>query len=137
MTRVAADEGSLALWSGLVPGLQRQFVFNGLSIGLYVPVRDMITGPLAPGENPTAFQKVMAGMITGTVGITIANPTDVVKIRMQAQGRLPVEERMYSSSVDCYKKSIRTDGIAGLWVGVLPNIMRNSIVNAAKLASYD
>ena len=102
MTRVAADEGPLALWAGLTPGLQRQFVFNGLSIGLYVPVRDMITGTLAPGENPTAFQKVMAGMLTGTIGITIANPTDVVKIRMQAQGRLPVEERMYSSSVDCY-----------------------------------
>jgi solute carrier family 25 uncoupling protein 8/9 len=95
MSRVAADEGVFALWSGLVPGLQRQFIFNGLSIGLYVPVRDFISGELQPGQNPTLFQKVIAGMITGTIGITIANPTDVVKIRMQAQGRLPKEERPY------------------------------------------
>jgi len=49
MVKVAAEEGPLALWNGLVPGLQRQFVFAGLRIGLYVPVRDMICGPLAPG----------------------------------------------------------------------------------------
>lgn len=49
MAKVTAEEGPFALFKGLVPGLQRQIVFNGLSIGLYVPIRDMITGPLAPG----------------------------------------------------------------------------------------
>ena len=53
MAKVTAEEGPFALFKGLVPGLQRQIVFNGLSIGLYVPIRDVITGPLAPGENPT------------------------------------------------------------------------------------
>jgi len=47
-----------------------------------VPVRDAITGPLAPGQNPTLIQKIMAGMTTGAIAISIANPTDVVKIRM-------------------------------------------------------
>jgi solute carrier family 25 uncoupling protein 8/9 len=53
MGKVAAEEGPFALFGGLTPGLQRQFVFAGLRIGLYVPVRDAITGPLAPGQNPT------------------------------------------------------------------------------------
>lgn len=53
MAKVTAEEGPFALFKGLVPGLQRQIVFNGLSIGLYVPIRDLITGPLAPGQNPT------------------------------------------------------------------------------------
>jgi hypothetical protein len=30
-------------------------------------------------------------MATGAIGISVANPTDVVKVRMQAQGRLPIE----------------------------------------------
>jgi solute carrier family 25 uncoupling protein 8/9 len=30
-------------------------------------------------------------MTTGAIGISVANPTDVVKVRMQAQGRLPIE----------------------------------------------
>ena len=81
---IAAEEGALALWNGLTPGLQRQFVFAGLRIGLYIPIRNMICGEMKPGENPSLLQKIMAGMATGAIGITVANPTDVVKIRMQA-----------------------------------------------------
>ena len=29
------------------------------------------------------------------------------------------------------------DGLKGLWVGWGPNVMRNSIINAAEIASYD
>ena len=104
MAKVTAEEGPFALFKGLVPGLQRQIVFNGLSIGLYVPIRDIITGPLAPGQNPSLLQKLAAGVATGAFGITIANPTDVVKIRMQAQARLPEAERPYAGSVDCYRQ---------------------------------
>ena len=46
---IASEEGSAALFSGLVPGLQRQFLFAGLRIGLYGPVRSWVTGDLAPG----------------------------------------------------------------------------------------
>jgi solute carrier family 25 (mitochondrial uncoupling protein), member 8/9 len=47
------------------------------------------------------------------------------------------EPRMYNGSIDCYKKIVAADGIGGLWTGLGPNVMRNSIINAAELASYD
>ncbi len=84
ITKVAAEEGPLALFNGLTPGLQRQFVFGGIRIGCYVPVREMITGPLPHGQNPSLLQKIAAGMLTGAIGISVANPTDVVKVRLQA-----------------------------------------------------
>lgn len=112
-------------------------MFAGLRIGLYVPIRNAICGELKPGENPTLLQKIMAGMTTGAIGITVANPTDVVKIRMQAQGQLPPAERPYNGSIDCYKKTMAKDGAKGLWVGWGPNVMRNSVINAAEIASYD
>merc|ERR1711908_224279 len=104
---------------------------------MYIPIRNAITGPMAPGQNPTLIQKIAAGMCSGALGIAVANPTDVVKIRMQAQGRLPPAERPYSSSLDCYSKIVSEKGVTGLWVGVLPNMLRNSVINAAELASYD
>lgn len=76
-------------------------------------------------------------MITGSIGITAANPTDVVKIRMQAQGQLPLMDRPYDNTVDCYRKTMQHDGVKGLWVGLGPNIMRNSVISAAEIASYD
>jgi len=39
--------------------------------------------------------------------------------------------------MDCYSKIVAEKGVTGLWIGVVPNIMRNSIINAAELASYD
>ena len=79
---VAAEEGPRALWNGIVPGLQRQVINSGLRIGLYVPIRDTITGPLPEGQNPTLFQKVLAAICTGGAAICVANPTDLVKIKM-------------------------------------------------------
>jgi len=44
----------------------------------------VIAGDLKPGENPSIGIKILAGLITGAFGISVANPTDVVKIRLQA-----------------------------------------------------
>jgi solute carrier family 25 uncoupling protein 8/9 len=43
----------------------------------------------------------------------------------------------YTGTIDCYKKILAADGITGLWVGIIPNILRNSVINAAEIASYD
>ncbi len=61
-----------------------------------------------------------------------------MKIRLQAEGRLPPgTPKRYNGSIDAYSKIIKNEGIKGLWAGLIPNIMRNSIMNAAELASYD
>ena len=76
-------------------------------------------------------------MITGALAITVACPTDMAKVRLQGQGFLPVSQRAYKSSIDCYKKTFQSQGIRGLWTGWTPNVCRNSIMNACELASYD
>jgi solute carrier family 25 uncoupling protein 8/9 len=63
-------------------------VFASLRIGLYEPVKNLIVGDNYPGLIPVGY-RILAAMTTGAIGITVANPTDVVKIRFQADGRLP------------------------------------------------
>lgn len=138
MKTISGEEGMFALYNGLTAGLQRQVVFAGLRIGLYVPVRTLIAGPLKPGENPTLATKILAAMMTGTIGISVANPTDLVKVRMQSQRAAgPDTPKMYSGTIDCYRKIYAAGGIPGFWVGIVPNILRNSVINAAEIASYD
>lgn len=81
--------------------------------------------------------RILSGISTGAIGIFFAQPTDVVKVRMQAQTRnsnLPVK---YKNSFQAYKLIYVTEGIKGLWKGLGPNIARNSVVNVAELVCYD
>jgi hypothetical protein len=45
--------------------------------------------------------------------------------------------RRYPSAFAAYGIIARSEGMAGLWTGVGPNIGRNALINAAELASYD
>lgn len=56
-------------------------MFCSLRIGLYEPVRNLIV-PKDKQDNPSFFYKLAAGFTTGAIGITVANPTDLVKIRL-------------------------------------------------------
>lgn len=82
--------------------------------------------------------KIAAGLTTGAIGITVASPTDLVKVRLQAEGKLPEGAvKKYPSATKAYGIIVKQEGVAALWTGWTPNVMRNSIINAAELASYD
>ena len=134
---VAREEGISALYKGLEPGLHRQVINGGLRIGLYDPVKQLIVGKDHVGDVPL-WGKIGAGLATGAIAITVASPTDLVKVRMQGEGKLPPGvPRRYSSAMAAYGIIAREDGVLGLWKGLGPNVARNAIINAAELASYD
>lgn len=134
---VAREEGVSALYKGLEPGLHRQVINGGLRIGLYDPVKKLIVGKDHVGDVPL-LGKIGAGLATGAIAICVASPTDLVKVRMQGEGKLPPGvPRRYSSAVAAYGIIAREEGLTGLWKGLGPNVARNAIINAAELASYD
>ncbi|KAJ6750244.1 hypothetical protein OIU85_000842 [Salix viminalis] len=137
VSTIAREEGLAALWKGIVPGLHRQCVYGGLRIGLYEPVKNLYVGSDFVGDVPLT-KKILAALTTGAIGITVANPTDLVKVRLQAEGKLPAGvPRRYSGALNAYSTILRQEGVGALWTGIGPNIARNAIINAAELASYD
>ncbi|KAJ8280171.1 hypothetical protein GJAV_G00051390 [Gymnothorax javanicus] len=127
-------EGPRSLYSGLVAGLHRQMSFASVRIGLYDSMKKFYT---RGSENAGIVSRLMAGCTTGAMAVTFAQPTDVVKVRFQAQVRLADGVRRYNGTLDAYRTIARDEGIRGLWKGCLPNIARNSIVNCAELVTYD
>lgn len=69
----------------------------------------------------------------------IASPADLIKVRMQADGRMISQglQPRYSGSFDALQKILQTEGIIGLWKGVFPNVQRAFLVNMGELACYD
>jgi solute carrier family 25 uncoupling protein 8/9 len=135
---IFVEEGPQSLFKGIGAGLQRQCIFAGIRIGLYPTVRNFIVGKDKDIKDVSLWQRILAGLITGAFGIAVACPTDVVKIRLQAEGKKPAGvPRRYNGSIDAYGKIIAEEGVKGLYSGLVPNMIRNSIMNAAELASYD
>lgn len=56
---------------------------------------------------------------------------------MQAQMRGATNAVRYASSFKAYQNIYKTEGIKGLWKGLGPNALRNSVVNATELVCYD
>ncbi|KAG2570834.1 mitochondrial uncoupling protein 1-like [Panicum virgatum] len=136
-TTIAREEGAAALWKGVVPGLHRQRVYGGLRLGLYEPVKSLYVGQDHAGDVPLS-KKIAAGFTTGAIAISVANPTDLVKVRLQAEGKLaPGMPHRYAGAMDAYAKIATQEGVAALWTGLGPNVARNAFINAAELASYD
>ncbi|GAV65495.1 Mito_carr domain-containing protein, partial [Cephalotus follicularis] len=134
---IGREEGLSALWKGIVPGLHRQVLYGGLRIGLYDPVKNFYVGSDHVGDVPLT-KKILAAFTTGAVAIIVANPTDLVKVRLQAEGKLPAGvPKRYFGALNAYSTIVRQEGVGALWTGLGPNIARNAIINAAELASYD
>lgn len=134
---IGKEEGASALWKGIEPGMHRQCLFGGLRIGMYEPVRNFYVGKDHVGDIPLHL-KIAAGLTTGALGICVASPTDLVKVRMQSEGKLPPGAvKKYPNAFAAYGIIAREEGVLGLWKGLGPNVARNALINAAELASYD
>lgn len=131
---IVKTEGVSSLYNGLVAGLQRQMSFASVRIGLYDTVKVFYSNG---SDNVSIGCRLLAGSTTGAMAVTLAQPTDVVKVRFQAQANVTGMAKRYSGTLNAYRTIAKEEGFKGLWKGTLPNIARNSIVNCAELVTYD
>jgi len=64
--------------------------------------------------------KLMSGGICGCFAVTIMYPTDLIRRRLQIQNFDPTVPK-YNGIVDCIKKITTTEGIQGLYRGLIAN----------------
>lgn len=131
---IVRTEGALSLYSGLVAGLQRQMSFASVRIGLYDSVKQFYT---KGSDHVGIGSRLLAGCTTGGMAVALAQPTDVVKVRLQAQVLSTEHAKRYCGTIDAYRTIAKEEGIRGLWKGTGPNIARSAIVNCTELVTYD
>uniref|UniRef100_F7AQ05 Mitochondrial uncoupling protein 2 n=1 Tax=Xenopus tropicalis TaxID=8364 RepID=F7AQ05_XENTR len=133
ISTMVKTEGPKSLYNGLVAGLQRQMSFASVRIGLYDSVKQFYT---KGSEHVGIGSRLAAGCTTGAMAVAVAQPTDVVKVRFQAQANSSANRR-YKGTMHAYRTIAREEGMRGLWKGTAPNITRNAIVNCTELVTYD
>lgn len=146
----AREDGVLRLWShGFAGFVSRDVIYPGIRIGLYPTVRSWLAGGKEKADIGLP-EKIAAGACTGALGSALANPLDVVRVRMAVQGgRVDAasgllvtgmhagEAPRWRSSLHCLAATASEEGLAGLWRGVGPTMGRAALLSAGQLASYD
>eukprot|EP01052_Picozoa_sp_SAG31_P061163 SAG31_NODE_20265_length_579_cov_1.058333_1_plen_117_part_10 len=81
---IAQQDGLWLLWRhGLVTIIGRDFFYSGVRTGMYPHCRSVISSGKDVAQVSMA-EKIAAGAVCGGVGAGLANPFDVVRVRMIA-----------------------------------------------------
>ena len=129
--RVLLDEGPKGWLKGVTASLLREFSYGGIRLGAYEPIKELF-GATDPAHTPL-WKKIAAGGTSGMIGSALANPTDLVKIRMQGYR----QGNRYTTTFHAFFDIYRKEGLRGLWRGVGPTVQRAMILTASQTSSYD
>lgn len=115
-------EGIVGVWRpGLSASMAREMLYSGPRAGFYVPIRNHIKSLLGETDYEDHLMvKVLSALATGTLGAVIANPVDVVKIRMM------VDPHSYKSMLHGVREISRVEGFGGLYKGLFPSTLRGT-----------
>ena len=139
----------------------RQAVYGTLKYGIYYSLKGFVISNQIGGEE-SLTTNVSIAVVAGAVSSAVANPTDVLKVRMQsgksyvdkvskkavnqskAVGAQSIRENISNPDrkariglIGAFKDVYQKEGIGGLWRGVSPTAQRASLVAGVQLPAYD
>eukprot|EP01129_Flabellula_baltica_P009795 TRINITY_DN4066_c0_g1_i1.p1 TRINITY_DN4066_c0_g1~~TRINITY_DN4066_c0_g1_i1.p1 ORF type:complete len:325 (-),score=72.15 TRINITY_DN4066_c0_g1_i1:52-945(-) len=131
-----ADEGFKGFFRGLSASLIRQAVYSGIRFGSYDVLKKLF-GETEDKPLPL-YAKIPAAVIAGSVGAFIGNPADLAMVRMQADGKLPLDQRRnYKNAFDALIRVVKEEGVLTLWRGVNATVTRAIFITIGQIAAYD
>lgn len=133
------------------PAVLRQATYGTIKFGTYYTLKKLandhgILKDQGTGEERVSVNILCAG-IAGAVSSAIANPTDVLKVRMQVNGSNGTGLRLLGKTTTevvhnknlfrAFQEIYQYEGVRGLWRGVGPTAQRAVVIAAVELPVYD
>ena len=117
------------LYQGVHASLIGYGLLTGLQYSSYGYINNMI--------KDTMFDtKLMSGGICGCFAVTIMYPTDLIRRRLQIQSFDPTVPK-YNGIIDCIKKITKSEGIQGLYRGLIANYVKTFPTFAIQFYTLD
>ncbi|KAJ2722130.1 hypothetical protein GGI07_003515 [Coemansia sp. Benny D115] len=132
---ILREQGPLGFYNGMSAAVLRQMTYSMARFATYEETKKQLSLP----DGSLPFHRMAAaGVLAGAVGGVCGTPADIVLVRLQNDGALPVEQRRnYRNAFDGVYRIAREDGVGGLFKGVVPNVSRAMLMTGAQLVSYD
>lgn len=139
-TSIVRQEGVMGLFKGISPALLRHVPYTPVRIVLYEQLRKALSSSKSDPHKVPIWERLLCGATSGALGQLVASPADLVKVRMQADGKLVAQGKppRYTSVWNAFSTIVANEGgVKALWRGWQPNVQRAALVNLGELATYD
>ena len=84
------------------------------------------------------WERGVYSLAAGGLAAVIGTPADLALVRMQADRTLPPEhKRNYKHVGDALMRIAKEEGVAALWIGCGPTVVRAMSINLGMLGPYD
>ena len=100
-------------------------------------VTTAMTAPPAIKKQPSMIWNIMRDVTAGTCGgiavTLVGHPFDTLKVRLQTQSST---KPVYSGVVDCFMKTLRWEGVGGLYKGVTSPLVGQMFFRSVLFTAY-
>jgi solute carrier family 25 phosphate transporter 23/24/25/41 len=125
-------QGIKSYYRGLGLGLIGMFPYSALDLTTYEYLKKWCIKRNAkrrglkeddPAALPSKLTTGGIGAVSSSFGATAVYPLNLLRTRMQSQGTA-IHPPTYTGWRDCLKKTIKKEGVRGLYRGLTPNLMK-------------
>ncbi|RPA82131.1 mitochondrial carrier [Ascobolus immersus RN42] len=138
--RTLADEGTVSLWRGNTANVIRYFPTQALNFAF----RDKFKSMFGYKKDKDGYAKWMAGNLAsggaaGATSLLFVYSLDYARTRLANDNKSAKKggERQFNGLIDVYKKTLASDGIAGLYRGFGPSVLGIVVYRGLYFGMYD
>jgi solute carrier family 25 (mitochondrial phosphate transporter), member 23/24/25/41 len=125
-----SPSGLLSYYRGLGMGLAGMFPYSAIDLFIFENFKSVLIARKARvhrcHEDDVPIGNVATGAIgalSGAVSATVVYPINLLRTRLQAQGTV-LHPPTYDGIIDVTRKTIKGEGVMGLFKGVTPNLLK-------------
>lgn len=136
-TRTLKSEGITAFWRGNMANVIRYFPTQALNFAFKDTVKAMFkTSKDAPQYEKFA-KNILSGGCAGSLSLMFVYSLDYCRTRLANDAKSKDGTRQYSGMIDVYAKTIKSDGIQGLYRGFVISCVGIFIYRGMYFGLYD
>jgi len=115
--RTLTNEGPLSFWRGNTANILRYFPTQALNFAFKDKIKQAFKVDKKDSTVTKFGKNILSGWVAGSLSLMFVYSLDYTRTRLANDTKSAKKgwERQYSWIVDCYRKTIASDGIAGLY----------------------
>uniref|UniRef100_A0AAV1U7N0 Mitochondrial oxaloacetate transport protein n=1 Tax=Peronospora matthiolae TaxID=2874970 RepID=A0AAV1U7N0_9STRA len=119
--QIIRTDGITGIYRGATASIPRVAIGSASQLATYTQLKTVLA---AAGVEDGVWVHLSSSILTGLVVTMAMNPIDVVSTRIYSQKVVNGKGKLYSGVMDCFRKTLNSEGIRGFYKGWAAHYMR-------------